>query len=63
MKDTFIKAIHEKRKLKVTFFSKEDNHSLTRTCVPLDFAPSRRALEKTISTISGITTVIKHNIP
>lgn len=46
MKDIFIKAIHEKRKLKVTFFSNEDNRSLTRSCAPLDFAPSRRAVEK-----------------
>ena len=46
MKDKFIQAIHEKRKLKVTFFSKEDGTTLVRTCAPMDYGPSRRARRK-----------------
>jgi len=45
-KDNFIRAIHEKRKIRVTFFSKEDAGTLTRVCAPMDFGPSRRAKVK-----------------
>ena len=34
----FIKAIHETRKLKIIFFSKEDNAYIERTCAPMDYA-------------------------
>ena len=46
LKDKFINAIHECRKLRVTFYSKEDGRSLVRTCAPLDYGPSRRAKRK-----------------
>jgi hypothetical protein len=42
-REIFIRAIHEKRKVRVTFFSKEDSGTLTRVCAPMDFGPSRRA--------------------
>jgi hypothetical protein len=45
-KSDFIRAICEKRKICVTFFSKEDSGTLTRICAPMDFGPSRRAKEK-----------------
>lgn len=38
----FIRAIYEKRKIKLVFFSKEDNNYLERTCAPMDYGPSRR---------------------
>lgn len=41
--DQFIQAIHNKTKIRLTFFSKEDRHNLTRLCAPMDFGPSRRA--------------------
>lgn len=46
MKDTFIAAIHAKKKLRLTFYSKEDGTNLVRTTAPLDFGPSRRAADK-----------------
>jgi hypothetical protein len=42
----FIQAIHDKKKIELTFFSKEDGHLLSRTCAPMDFGPSRRAADK-----------------
>lgn len=42
----FINAIHERWKIRVTFFSKEDGGNLTRLCAPMDYGPSRRAKEK-----------------
>jgi hypothetical protein len=38
----FLQAIHSRRKVSVTFFSKEDNQAITRICAPLDYGPSRR---------------------
>lgn len=46
MKDTFIEAIHVTRKLRLTFYSKEDGQQLVRTCAPMDYAPSRRTKDK-----------------
>ena len=43
---TFVQAIHSKRKLKLTFFSKEDGRQLVRMCAPMDFGSSRRAKDK-----------------
>lgn len=42
-KDIFIKSIHSKNKIKITFYSKEDGCNLVRTCAPMDYGPSRRA--------------------
>lgn len=44
--EVFTQAIRDKRKVRLTFFSKEDGHALVRTCAPLDFGPSRRAHDK-----------------
>lgn len=46
MRNTFIDAIHARRKLRVHFFSKEDGRVLQRTCAPMDYAPSKRARDK-----------------
>lgn len=40
-KDKFISAIHQKRKLEVTFDSNEKG-VITRICIPFDFGPSRK---------------------
>lgn len=42
MKDVFIEAIRGKRKIELTFHSKEDGHSITRKCAPMDYGPSKR---------------------
>jgi hypothetical protein len=39
----FISAINSKNKVKVIFFSKEDNQNIERTCAPMDYGPSRRS--------------------
>lgn len=39
----FLGALHARRKLRLTFLSKEDGGRLERTCAPMDFGPSRRA--------------------
>ena len=46
MKNEFIAAIHSKKKVVLTFYSKEDNSQLIRTCAPMDYGPSRRAHNK-----------------
>ncbi len=47
MINKFIESIKSKRKIKLTFYSKQDNSPLTRMCAPMDFAPSSRAKDKT----------------
>lgn len=42
MKSEFIAAIHAKRKVRITFRSKEDSGPITRVCAPMDYGPSRR---------------------
>jgi len=34
----FIEAIHQTKKIKIVFFSKEDNGDIERTCAPMDYA-------------------------
>ena len=46
MEKSFVGAIHSKNKVILTFHSKEDGHSLTRTCAPMDYGPSTRAHNK-----------------
>lgn len=46
MEEQFIRAIRARRKIRLTFYSKEDVGILIRTCAPMDFGPSRRAKEK-----------------
>lgn len=43
MNALFESAIHSKHKIRLTFFSKEDNANIKRVCAPMDFGPSRRA--------------------
>ncbi|MEZ8741081.1 hypothetical protein AB6E21_13685 [Photobacterium swingsii] len=45
-KQGFIDSIHNKNKIIVTFFSKEDGRNLIRLCAPMDYGPSRRAHDK-----------------
>lgn len=42
MHDTFIAAIHGKKKLRITFYSEEDGGYLTRICAPMDWAEGAR---------------------
>lgn len=42
-KEQFIQAIRDKRKIRITFYSKEDVNFLTRKCAPMDYGPSRHA--------------------
>jgi len=44
--DVFIEAIHNKRKTRVTFYSKEDNGVVVRICAPMDYGASKRAKDK-----------------
>lgn len=46
MKEKFIQAIHNKNKVRLTFYSKEDGRPLIRVCAPMDYGPSRRAKNK-----------------
>jgi hypothetical protein len=39
----FVQGIHAMKKLRLIFFSKEDNSRLERMCAPMDFGASRRA--------------------
>lgn len=41
-KERFIQAIHARNKVRVTFYSKEDEGILVRKCAPMDYGPSRR---------------------
>ncbi len=47
MLTNFKNAILNKKKIRLTFYSKQDNLPLTRLCAPMDYAPSTRALDKT----------------
>lgn len=42
MKNEFIAAIHAKRKVSVTFHSKEDGGTITRVCAPMDYGQGAR---------------------
>jgi hypothetical protein len=42
MYDVFVAAIRDRLKVRVTFCADEDERVRTRTCYPMDFAPSRR---------------------
>ncbi|HEY1013253.1 MAG TPA: hypothetical protein VGE07_11150 [Herpetosiphonaceae bacterium] len=42
MHEDFIKAIHDKRKVRIVFYSKEDGGELTRTAAPMDYGPAKR---------------------
>ena len=42
MLDKFTKAIHNRNKIRLTFYSKDDGMNTTRKCAPMDYALSRR---------------------
>ena len=46
MLEEFIDAIHQKKKIIVTFFSKKDEVIVVRTCAPMDFGPHKRFPDK-----------------
>lgn len=46
MHAAFVAAIHSQNKVRLTFYSKDDNSQIVRTCAPMDFGPSRRARDK-----------------
>lgn len=48
MEDIFIESLHSLKKVKLTFYSKEDGHNLTRLCAPMDIAISSRAKDKSL---------------
>jgi len=46
LKDIFIRAIFCKKKIKVSFYSKEDRDTIVKLCAPMDYGASRRAKDK-----------------
>lgn len=46
IKDIFIQAIRDKKKVKIRFYSKKDNAVVERTCAPMDYGPSRRTHDR-----------------
>ncbi len=43
--ELFLEGIAGRFKVRLTFFSKEDNGNLVRLCAPMDFGPSRRTAD------------------
>jgi len=46
LKAQFLEALHGKNKVRVEFYSKEDERSIARVCAPMDYGPSRRAKDR-----------------
>ena len=46
LKEIFIQAIHNKVKLRITYYASKYDSQITRLCAPMDFAPSSRAKDK-----------------
>lgn len=42
----FVRALHSKLKLRISFVAKSDNAERVRICAPLDFGPRRRSTAK-----------------
>lgn len=42
MHENFLKALDQRVKVVISFYSKDDDKTITRTCAPLDFGPSQR---------------------
>ena len=40
--EEFIQAIHNKRKIRLSYYAKKHGKVITRLCIPYDFGPSRR---------------------
>lgn len=47
MLTNFKDAVLNRKMIRLTFYSKQDNSRLTRLCAPMDYAPSSRASDKT----------------
>ena len=60
--DTFIDGIHGCTKVVLTFYSKQDGHTLTRTCAPMTMARAPGRATRATVTTSGITTAIPADI-
>lgn len=43
VQDNFLRAIQDKKKIRLTFISKQDGHEITRICAPMDYGPKRLA--------------------
>jgi len=43
MTEQFIQAIKDKTKIRLTFYSKQDDENVTRLCAPMDYGPKRKA--------------------
>lgn len=46
MLEDFVAAIQSMNKIRLTFYSKDDGGQIIRTCAPMDYGPSRRAVNK-----------------
>ena len=42
MHEEFIQAIHNKRKIRLSYYADKHGKVITRLCIPYDFGPSRR---------------------
>jgi hypothetical protein len=42
----FIKAIHAKTKIRLTFYSKQDGEAIVRLCAPMDYGPKRKIADQ-----------------
>jgi hypothetical protein len=47
-KQAFTNAIHDKKKVRLTFFSEKNGSYQTRICAPMDYAPSRASSDLTM---------------
>lgn len=48
MHEEFLDALKKRRKVRLTFYSKEDAGTISRSCAPMDHGPSRRARDKSM---------------
>ena len=47
MKEEFIQAIFDMKKILIIFHSNEDNKIISRKCAPMDYGPFRRSNDET----------------
>ena len=46
LKDSFRQALQGKNKIRITFYSKEDQHTLVRIGAPLEYGPGKSAKDR-----------------
>ena len=46
MTERFIQAIKDKTKIRLTFYSKQDDMNVTRLCAPMDYGPGSKTKNK-----------------